>query len=123
MSLPVWMFFSAAAACITCSAQIPRGKKKLASFNTTNLICHSKVCHCGKEILKEYEVVTAAVTGTKTKTRSDNLPIEQALENCKKFSRDNEKAKAINNKVMEVIVLDDQPFSVVQDLGFPRLNK
>ncbi len=33
------------------------------------------------------------------------------------FSRDSEKAKVINDKVMEFLVYDDQTFSMVEDRG------
>ena len=39
----------------------------------------------------------------------------------KNFSRDSEKAKAIYDRVMEFIALDDQPFFVVENLGFRKL--
>lgn len=127
MSSPVWMFFSVAAddksiaVCKACSSRIPRGGKNATGFNTTNLISHLKSRHRGEAILKEYEAAAAAtITKTKT-TRSVVVPIQQAFENCKKFPRDSEKAKAINDRLMEFIALDDQPFSVVEDPGFRKL--
>ena len=51
--------------------------------------------------------------------------LKQAFENCKNFLRDTEKAKTINDRVMEFTVLDDQPFSVVlltcENPGFRKL--
>lgn len=41
------------------------------------------------------------------------LPIQQAFEYCKTFSRDSEKAKAIYDKVIKFRLLDNQPFSDV----------
>lgn len=37
-------------------------------------------------------------------------PRKQAFENCKKFTKDNQKAKAVTHNT-EFIVLDDRPFS------------
>ncbi len=80
--------------------------------------------HRGEAVLKEYEAAAAAASGAKAKTtttRRVDVPIQQAFENSKSFSRDNEKAKAINDKVMEFIAVDDQPFSVVENPGFRKL--
>lgn len=127
MASPVWQVFSVAAddntiaVCTACSAEIPRVGKKTASFNTTNLISHLKGRHRGEAVLRDYEAAAAAATSAKAKTRTPDVPIQQAFENYKKFSRDSDKAKAINDKVMEFIALDDQPFSVVEDPGFREL--
>ena len=43
------------------------------------------------------------------------------FEKAKKFASDGAKAKGITTKIMEFIALDDQPFSVVEDVGFRRL--
>lgn len=108
------------AICNACSARIPTGGKKASSFNTTKFLSHSKG-HC-KAVLKEYEAAgAAAATNAKPKTWSIDVSIQQAFENCKKFSKDSEKAKAINDKVVEFIVFDDQPFSVVEDPRFRGL--
>lgn len=45
-----------------------------------------------------------------------------AFENCSKFSKENQKAKAITNKIIEFMVLDNQPFPVVENQGFRRLT-
>jgi len=62
-------------------------------------------------VWKEYEAAVVAASGAKAKTAVRSVvPIQQVFENCKNFSRDSEKAKAINDKVMEFIALDVQPF-------------
>ncbi len=87
----------------------------MSSFNTTNRISHLKGCHRGEAVLKEYEAAAAA--SARPKTWCVDVPIQQAFENCKMFSRDSEKAKVINDKVMEFLVYDDQTFSMVEDRG------
>lgn len=130
MSSPAWSFFSVVeddntvAICKACSARIARGGKKASSFNTTNLIAHLKSRHRGEEVLNEYEAAAAAVNSVKAKTTPPQkfvVPIQQSFEKCKSFSRDSEKSKAINDKVMEFIALGDQPFSVVEDPSFRKL--
>ena len=131
---PVWSFFAVAeddnavAICQTCSARISRGGKKSSSFNTTNLIAHLKSRHRGEEVFKKYEAAVAAaststtsVKTTATTARKSDAPILQSFEKSRGFARDSEKAKAINDKVMEFIALGDQPFSVVDDPSFRSL--
>ena len=129
MSSPVWSFFTVAeddnsiAVCKKFSGRVPRGGKKSSGFNTTNLISHMKTRHHGEAVWKEYEAATVAASGAKGKTsiRCAVVPIQRAFENCRNFPRDSEKAEAINDKVMEFIALDDQPFSVVENPGFRKL--
>ncbi|XP_034096541.1 zinc finger BED domain-containing protein 4-like [Gymnodraco acuticeps] len=47
--------------------------------------------------------------------------VADLFEKIKKFPSDGPKAKGITRKLMECIAMDDQPFSVVQDVGFRRL--
>ncbi len=92
-----------------------RGGSRTKNFNTSNLISHLKFRHT--EIYKDYQTkVTAKQTLPTT-----NKPVQQTLDNTKKFDKDSAKAKAINCKVMEMIAIDDQPFSIVEDFGFRRL--
>jgi hypothetical protein len=49
------------------------------------------------------------------------VQVKQSFERVRKFQRDNSKAKSVNAKIMEFIALDNQPSSVVDDVGFRRL--
>lgn len=49
------------------------------------------------------------------------MPVQQAFENGRKFTRDSPKARAINDKITEFMAFDDQPFSVVEDQEFQQL--
>ncbi|KAL1277085.1 hypothetical protein QQF64_023758 [Cirrhinus molitorella] len=76
----------------------------------------------------EYEKDTAAATATAAAKRkvapSPRTPtpsVADFLEKAKKFANDSAKAKGITKRIMEFIALDDQPFSVVEDVGFRRL--
>ncbi|KAI4903953.1 hypothetical protein NFI96_023418, partial [Prochilodus magdalenae] len=64
------------------------------------------------------ETRTAPRTPAKPATTQ---PIDELLQKSKKFDKNSPKATAITAKVMEFIALDDQPFSVVEDVGFRRL--
>lgn len=79
----------------------------------TNLINHLKSHHRHEELLKEYE---AADSFAPSKKMGVVVPIQQAIENCRKFI--NPKAKIITDTIMAFIALDNQPFSVVEGQGF-----
>ncbi len=50
---------------------------------------------------------------------TDNGPkVHFLFEKAKKFPSDGVKAKGITQTTMEFVALDDQPFSVVEDVGF-----
>ncbi|KAJ8349109.1 hypothetical protein SKAU_G00276980 [Synaphobranchus kaupii] len=128
MASIVWDFFTVSdedisrAICIKCSGNISRGGKKTSSFNTTNLISHLKNQHRYDGVLKAYEDACAAKEAANpnpaAKKAPGLVPIAAAFEKCKKFARDNPRAKAICDFIMEMMALDDQPFTIVEDKGF-----
>lgn len=47
--------------------------------------------------------------------------LKESTEKKQRYNKDHPRAKAINQKIMECIALDNQPFSIVQDAGFTKL--
>ena len=123
----VWTYFTVSredtriAVCNTCKVEVMRGGGRVKSFNTTNLMSHLKNRH--PEVHKQCQEANVASKQAKTKTATAAVgsPIQQALDKTKKFAKDSAKAKSITNKVMEMIALDNQPFSIVEDRGFRQL--
>ena len=113
------------AICRTCLADISRGGNTSKDFNTTNLKCHLKSRHIDgyNEFLKADKKRTDAMANKKIQSTSNykTQSIATAFEKGNKFPTDSVKAKNLNKKVMEFIALDDQPFSVVGDVGFRGL--
>lgn len=113
----VWKFFKIdetnkrIADCKLCSAKISRGGSKVSSYNTSNLIKHLKMKH--KTEHGEFTAVTSSCT--------QQLTLQQTLARREKFSMDNPRAKKISEVVTQFIVLDDQPLSIVDNVGFRRL--
>jgi len=75
------------------------------------------------ELHKQLQEANAANVSQQAKKRAAaaGSPIQHVLDKTKKFAKDSAKARLITNKVMEMIALDDQPFSIVEDRGFRRL--
>ena len=119
----VWKYFTLAtpttflAVCNVCKQNVSRGGGSITKYNTTNLIKHLKKHHA-----KEHSEFLQL---NKTKEAGDNtaqqLTLTDAFQRCNKFPTESLKALAIIQKVLEFIVLDAQPMSVVEDEGFRRL--
>lgn len=58
--------------------------------------------------------------GKDTLKKSTQLSLKESAEKKQKY-KEHPRAKAISQKIMECIALDNQPFSIVQDAGFSKL--
>lgn len=56
-------------------------------------------------------------------SKKEQITLQETLDLTKKWTIDNPKAKLIHMKIAEMIAVDNQPFSMVEDLGFTRLMK
>ncbi|XP_055063027.2 zinc finger BED domain-containing protein 4-like [Misgurnus anguillicaudatus] len=105
------------AICKVCKGQVNRGGTTAKTFGTSNLIRHLKIHHP-----KEHDEYLKSIDHAKQARPSLTQPsMKSVILRNQSYSRDSPKAQAITKKVMEFIVLDDQPFSVVEDQGFRRL--
>lgn len=111
--------------CNKCSKQVPRGSKSSTSFSTSNLIGHQKHSHCFDKVLKAFEDTRAAKDPSNLKPAAKKplglRHIGKTFEKCKKFARNDPRAKAIEDLIVEMLAHDDQPFTFVDDRGFSRL--
>ena len=122
----VWEYYTVSeddprhAVCNETKTNISRGGTGRKSFNTSNFIGHLKSRHAAvyndylqADHKRKNEAAKKAKTATAGKTQT---LIDMAFERVKELAPDSTRAKQIN-KVMEFIALDDQPFSVVEDVG------
>ncbi|KAK0154005.1 Zinc finger BED domain-containing protein 4 [Merluccius polli] len=115
----VWKHFtletpkSKTATCNVCKAVVQRGGSTAATFNTTNLIKHLKKHHT-----TEHQDFIAA---RQNDERSRQETLLESFQKQGKLPHDNVKAKGITEKLLNFIVLDDQPLSVVENEGFRSL--
>ena len=114
----IWKHFkldtptSPTAICNICNANVARGGDKVGKFNTTNLNKHLQKHHA-----KEHAELRAKPAESTTK----QLTLVDALQRREKLPAGSVKATNITEKIMEFIVLDSQPLSVVDNEGFRRL--
>lgn len=102
------------AKCRKCANVVKMGSCSSKSMNTTNLWSHLKIHHPSV-----YTTLTKQREKEKEKSIQQTLP--GLLEKTRKWDNDDAKSKQIDKMIMEMIAVDDQPFSIVQHLGFQRL--
>ena len=133
---PVWQFFVIAddikyAKCNACDELVGRGGASTKTFNTTNLVNHLKARH-GEEfqkfqkIKKDKETQREVAKSDRTQGRSTQLgglrqlTLQAAGQNSV-WGINDPRALHIHRKIGEMISVDNQPFSVVEDVGFIHL--
>lgn len=98
------------AVCKLCSSKISRGGTNSSAYNTSNLIKHLKNRHNA-----DYQKFT------KASHRLSQPTLPQTLSRREKMLRDNPRAVKISAALTQFIALDDQPLSVLDNVGFRRL--
>lgn len=147
----VWKFFNinvdneTKVTCKLCSKILSRGGKTEKTFTTTNMKKHLQTQHQDQleeeerliveELAQESQKrsITCYFTSEK-KTKVDceassadsshsQRTMEETLELKKIWDINSTKAKEIHTAIGEMIAIDSQPFSIVEDVGFTRLMK
>ena len=118
------------AKCQLCHILIARGHK-VGYFTTTNMLKHLSTKHSKelqeekKKQLKEQEQKlsknTLSVASTSKLNVTKQLTLTETLNRNKIWDINNNKAQKIHKYTAEMIAIDLQPFSVIEDTGFIRL--
>lgn len=121
----VWQFFTictADASKASCSEKLARGGKTVKSFTTSNLKKHLRLCHLSafKE-MEEKEREATRIQQIDRGQSSKQVSLEVIVERSKQLLFDSPRARKITMLIGEMIAVDNQPFSVVGDIGFGRL--
>jgi len=115
------------AICKTCAQSVSCGGKNAKTFNTSNLVQHLKSKH--QDDYKEFEKHKAlkAEQADQANEPCTAMKRQLSLEESGKLVRlwdiNNSRAQRVHCRVGEMIAIDCQPFSVVEDVGFTRLLK
>ena len=104
--------------CLTCSDRISRGGKTAKNFNTTNMIDHLQKKHPVE--YKDYEEKKKLRELKEQKDRRQPT-MEETRARVKIWDINEPKTERIHRKIAEMMALDYQPLSVVNDVGFTRL--
>ena len=127
---PIWKFFSVAedssfAKCKKCNIEVSRGGQSTKTFTPTNLVHHLNTKPGHEE---EYERYNKLKTEEKKKqssttdgTRLRQVSLQETAELRKVWDINDSRAKRIHTKVGEMIAIDCQPISIVDNEGFKSL--
>lgn len=113
--------------CKLCDKKLSRGGKSGKSFGTSSLHNHAKAAHAN-----EYE---AAKTGRTNKPEGDGptpkqrkvesmarqMSLTEAFSSKKIWDINDNRSKAIHDKILQMVILDNQPFTMIEDQGFVDL--
>ena len=100
-------------------------KNTIASWTTKNLLNHleshhksesaaEKPAHEKERLTKQYENPTPGFK----KNRLQQAALEDCMPGKKAWAVDDNKAKKVDQKLIKMIVMDNQPFSIAEDDGF-----
>ena len=125
---PIWKYFTAGdsdrqATCNICSASVPRGGQSIKSFTTTNLVGHLRK-HPTE--FKQFEDAKSAAASSsepqaQRSKRFKQITLEESSSRTKAWEIDDPRALALTTKIGEMIALDCQPLSLVDNVGFIRV--
>ena len=103
----------------SCQQAIKRGQNP-SSYSTTPLVNHLRSKH--RNLFEQYEAALSQPGTSIVQNLPANQPsILSAFEDVRVWPHDNSKARKITRKVAEMIALDVQPISIVEDSGFKEL--
>ena len=125
----IWNYFSISvsdekkAVCHECQENVAREGDKTNSFNTSNLRKHLRNRHPDKlrELEESEKKVNKKKAAAKEQTSSSQATLKECLEWMRPYPIDHPVAQRITHFIAEMMALDCQPFSVVEDQGFVRL--
>ena len=122
---PIWDYFvvkedSRFVECNKCHLSISRGGTTTKTFNTSNLIQHLRSKHIND--FKKYEEAQEEKSAQrKESNQRKQLTLEVMQDRVKMWSGSDPRAKKLTYRVAEMVALDCQPLSIVEDTGFIRL--
>ena len=101
------------AKCKDCGQKVSRGGDSTKTYNTSNMGSHLKSKHDALHTQwKEKEI----------KPKTDRqLTLEESSDRSTVWDINDVRAHRVHCRIVEMIALDDQPLSIVEDRGFNRL--
>ena len=124
----VWRYFSVSvtdeskAVCNECSEKVARGGSSAKSYTTTNLKRHLPQY---TELLKSEKTKSAdnhdSLYRSPSPCHSSQSTIDRCFQLSKPYDKSHPEARKITLLIGEMMALDFQPFSIVEDTGFRAL--
>ena len=129
----VWNYFKVCennkyAACNHCKEQVSRGGRSSKTYNTSNLKAHlKKHDELYREFLEKEQETTRQEqpkeTGATSSGATKQISIGECIQRTQVWDINDPKSQAVHQKIVEMMALDFQPLSIVDDKGFSSLVK
>ena len=136
----VWDFYDvkytddSKAVCTLCNTEISRGSAKDRRFSTSALYTHLRAKHSSELTSAENNrkhtstslpatPATSPFTSDEKRKRWADATLEEVLEKKQMWSRNHASAVAATKHLAEMIAVDLQPYSIVEDVGFQRYSR
>ena len=121
----VWQYFTqptvGKAVCNTCKENVSMGGGTSAkTLNTSNLWSHLRIHHSDLYATSQSQLGTTTSSQAGTATLSQPT-IQDLFQRQRKWPNSDQRSKLIDKLITEMIITDNQPFTVVSDIGFKRL--
>jgi hypothetical protein len=129
----VWNFFKVNVSdnthvlCSTCGESVSRGGKDSRSFNTSNLTSHLRRQHpdqlrqVEEESKRKRPGTPSTPTATPPKAPTVQTSVVSAFSRNRPWEFNDPRSLRVHRRVAEMIAVDDQAFSVVENEGFRRV--
>jgi len=127
----IWEFFtveedSRFAICDECETKVPRGGATTKSYTTTNLVNHLLKKHPeihSKYLERKAEKEPKQPMETKKRTLQRQLSLSEVQDRSKPWDINDQRAQRVHRKIGEMLAIDCQPISMVEDVGFRQVLK
>ena len=123
----IWEFFSMSedtkyAICNTCQVKVSRGGRSTKSYTTTNLVSHLvKHPDVNKQYIERKSAQEPPVRVTRKRKIKQQLSLEETQELSKPWDINDARSQRVHRRIGEMLAVDCQPLSVVEDVGFKRV--
>ncbi len=107
----------AKASCSICGVVVSRGGTEAKSYNTTNLRKHLESKH--HEEYRRLEVKEREAA--KAKGGAKQMTLAESIDKVQPYAFDHPRAREIHKRIGEMIAVDNEPFTLVNHVGFARL--
>jgi hypothetical protein len=118
----VWKYYTqptpGKAVCNACNEGVSMGATTGKNKNTSNLWSHLRIHH---PELYETAQKKRESESHQDEATSSQPTIEDMFQKQRKWANSENRSKRMDKLVIEMIVTDNQPFTVVSDVGFKRL--
>ena len=110
------------AICNTCQVKVSRGGRSTKSYTTTNLVSHLvKHPDVNKQYIERKSAQEPPVRVTRKRKIEQQLSLEETQELSKPWDINDARSQRVHRRIGEMLAVDCQPLSVVEDVGFKRV--